>query len=67
MKLFYSKPVRVIVIICVFLLGIDNLSDMFADVSRPVFYGSLVALLVGSVIIARAGYKKNAEKASEAQ
>lgn len=67
MKLFYSKPVRVIVIICVFLIGIDNLSDMFADVCRPVFYGSLIALLAGSVIIARVSYKKNAEKVSEAQ
>lgn len=27
MKLFYSKPVRFIVIICVFLLGVDNLGD----------------------------------------
>lgn len=44
MKLFYSKPVRFIVIICVFLLGVDNLSDMFVDISRPVFYGGLAAL-----------------------
>ena len=41
MKLFYSKPVRFIVIICVFLLGVVNLSDMFVDISRPVFYGGL--------------------------
>ena len=49
MKLFYSKPVRFIVIICVFLLGVDNLSDMFVDISRPVFYGGLAALLAAAV------------------
>lgn len=58
MKLFYSKPVRFIVIICVFLLGVDNLSDMFADVSRSVFYGGLAALLAIAVVIARVGYTK---------
>ena len=58
MKLFYSKPVRFIVIICVFLLGVDNLSDMFVDISRPVFYGGLAA----AVVIARVDYNKNAEK-----
>lgn len=62
MKLFYSKPVRFIVIICVFLLGVDNLSDMFVDISRPVFYGSLAALLAAAVVIARVDYNKNAEK-----
>ncbi|MCU2309418.1 hypothetical protein N8Q67_24495 [Enterobacter hormaechei subsp. hormaechei] len=66
MKLFYSKPVRFIVIICVFLLGVDNLSDMFADVSRSVFYGGLAALLAIAVVIARVGYTKNADKASQA-
>ncbi|EAN4326973.1 hypothetical protein HZM05_002904 [Salmonella enterica] len=67
MKLFYSKPVRFIVIICVFLLGVDNLSDMFADISRPVFYGGLAALLAVAVVIARVEYNKNANKASQAQ
>lgn len=62
MKLFYSKPVRFIVIICVFLLGVDNLSDMFVDISRPVFYGGLAALLAAAVVIARVDYNKNAEK-----
>lgn len=68
MKLFYSKPVRFIVIICVFLLGVDNLSDMFVDISRPVFYGVLAALLAAAVVIARVDYNKNAEKkASQVQ
>ena len=68
MKLFYSKPVRFIVIICLFLLGVDNLSDMFADISRPVFYGGLAALLTAAVVIARVDYNKNAEKkASQVQ
>ncbi|MDC9067761.1 hypothetical protein PSJ60_23315 [Escherichia coli] len=62
MKLFYSKPVRFIVIICVFLLGVDNLSDMFVDISRPVFYGGLAALPAAAVVIARVDYNKNAEK-----
>ncbi|MDT8642256.1 hypothetical protein [Escherichia coli] len=62
MKLFYSKPVRFIVIICVFLLGVDNLSDMFVDISRPVFYGGLAALLAAAVVIAHVDYNKNAEK-----
>ena len=62
MKLFYRKPVRFIVIICVFLLGVDNLSDMFVDLSRPVFYGGLAALLAAAVVIARVDYNKNAEK-----
>ena len=65
---FYSKPVRFIVIICVFLLGVDNLSDMFVDISRPVFYGGLAALLAAAVVIARVDYNKNAEKkASQVQ
>ena len=68
MKLFYSKPVRFIVIICVFLLGVDNLSDMFVDISRPEFYGGLAALLDAAVVIARVDYNKNAEKkASQVQ
>ncbi|MDA6738532.1 hypothetical protein OSL26_25975 [Escherichia coli] len=49
-------------IICVFLLGVDNLSDMFVDISRPVFYGGLAALLAAAVVIARVDYNKNAEK-----
>ena len=68
MKLFYSKPVRFIVIICVFLLAVVNWGDMFLVFSRPVFYGGLAALLAAAVVIARVDYNKNAEKkASQVQ
>ncbi|EIC1587267.1 hypothetical protein K9692_004718 [Escherichia coli] len=62
MKGYFTPLVRLVLILCLLLLGLYSSSDIFANVPEHIFYSGIVVLLVIGTIVARAVERRKAKK-----